>query len=56
MMFDDEAEYIKKMSKMIDTPTPCSCFMYGNPRKYWKEESRQEIIAKRIFQEQTLRI
>ncbi len=28
---------------IINTPTPCSCFMCGNPRKYWKEKSIQEL-------------
>ena len=27
----------------INTPTPCSCWMCGNPRKYFKLKTRQEI-------------
>jgi len=27
----------------INTPTPCSCWMCGNPRKYFKQKTRQEI-------------
>ena len=27
---------------VIDTPTPCSCPMCGNPRKYFKEKTIQE--------------
>lgn len=30
---------------VIDTPTPCSCFMCGNPRKHWNESTRQEKSA-----------
>lgn len=26
----------------INTPCPCSCFMCGNPRKYYNEVTRQE--------------
>jgi len=38
--------------KFVDTPKPCSCWMCGNPRKHWKEETRQELISKTIFYEQ----
>lgn len=24
---------------------PCSCPMCGNPRKYWNEKTKQEIVA-----------
>lgn len=27
---------------VVDTPTPCSCYMCGNPRKYFKEKTLQE--------------
>jgi len=27
---------------IVDTPKPCSCFMCGNPRKYFNEKSVQE--------------
>ncbi len=27
---------------VINTPTPCSCYMCGNPRKYFKEASLEE--------------
>lgn len=26
----------------IETPKPCSCFMCGNPRKFFKESTIQE--------------
>ncbi len=29
--------------KVIDTPTPCSCWMCGNPRKYFGEKTLQEL-------------
>ncbi len=32
----------KFRGKVIDTPTPCSCWMCGNPRKWWKEKTMQE--------------
>ncbi|CAH2801603.1 MAG: hypothetical protein CBARDMAM_4422 [uncultured Caballeronia sp.] len=27
---------------MIDTPAPCSCWMCGNPRRYFRERTIQE--------------
>ena len=30
---------------MIDTRTPCSCYMCGNPRKHFNKKTRQEILA-----------
>ncbi len=27
---------------LANTPTPCSCYMCGNPRKYFKEVTRKE--------------
>lgn len=32
----------KGISGMVNTPTKCSCFMCGNPRKWFKEETLQE--------------
>ncbi|MDX5935681.1 hypothetical protein [Acidithiobacillus thiooxidans] len=29
--------------KVIDTPTPCSCWMCGNPRRYFGEKTLQEL-------------
>ena len=26
----------------VNTPTPCSCHMCGNPRRYFKERTMQE--------------
>lgn len=30
----------------------CSCWMCGNPRKYFKERTRKELIAQQSFKEQ----
>jgi hypothetical protein len=30
---------------VVDTPTPCSCWMCGNPRKYLGERTVQERRA-----------
>lgn len=30
------------LGKVVDTPCPCSCWMCGNPRRHFKEVSRQE--------------
>lgn len=29
---------------VINTPTPCSCHMCGNARKYYKEKTKQELV------------
>jgi len=38
----------KENSRVIDTPTPCSCWMCGNPRRYFSERTIQE---RRLLQE-----
>jgi len=38
--------------KFINTPKPCSCFMCGNPRKFWKEKTLQEIRSRTNFEEE----
>jgi hypothetical protein len=35
----------KALGKVIDTPTPCSCWMCGNPRRYFNEATLQERRA-----------
>lgn len=35
----------KSLGKVVDTPCPCSCWMCGNPRRYFKEITRQEQAA-----------
>lgn len=32
----------KHLGKVVDTPTPCSCWMCGNPRRYSGERTIQE--------------
>jgi rubrerythrin len=32
----------KQLGQVVDTPTPCSCPMCGNPRKHFKLKSIQE--------------
>lgn len=36
--------YEGRESKLIDTPTPCSCPMCGNPRRWWNELTKQEKL------------
>ena len=33
-----------KMKRVVNTPKPCSCFMCGNPRKHYKEKTKQELM------------
>jgi hypothetical protein len=40
------------VSRAVDTPTPCSCWMCGNPRKYFRELSRQELKLKALAESQ----
>jgi len=35
-----------------ETRKPCSCYMCGNPRKHFKELTKQEKIANDIFTDQ----
>lgn len=35
----------KLIGKVTDTPTPCSCWMCGNPRRYRNELTCQEHRA-----------
>ena len=40
--------YVARKPKNYKTPTPCSCWMCGNPRRYFGQMTIQE---KRMFQE-----
>jgi len=31
-----------ELGRVVDTPTPCSCWMCGNPRRYLNERTVQE--------------
>ena len=35
----------KSLGKVVDTPAPCSCWMCGNPRRYFNESTQQERRA-----------
>lgn len=39
----------KELSFVVDTPTPCSCHMCGNPRKHWGEKTPQEKRAEEEY-------
>ena len=39
---------VATLGKLANTATPCSCFMCGNPRRYFLELSVQE---RRLFQD-----
>lgn len=42
---DLSQEPARNLARVIDTPTPCSCWMCGNPRRYFGERTRQELCA-----------
>ena len=39
------AFYEGGLVKVVNTPKPCSCFMCGNPRRYYGEKTIQEQKA-----------
>jgi hypothetical protein len=41
---------VDELGKVVDTPTPCSCWMCGNPRRHLKKD-RLSIWEQRWFQE-----
>lgn len=40
----------KDIGRHATTPTSCSCWMCGNPRKWTGERTRQELSAEECFQ------
>jgi len=38
----------KELGEVAKTPTPCSCYMCGNPRKHWSEPPIQERRALQV--------
>ncbi len=46
-----EKDFNKKVSKLAETPKPCSCHMCGNPRKWFKEKSLKEKKIINYFKE-----
>ena len=45
----DLAKEPDQLGQAVDTPTRCSCWMCGNPRRYFKERSLQERSAEGLF-------
>jgi hypothetical protein len=43
--------YLKKIenSMVVNTPTPCSCWMCGNERRYFKKLTMQELKSLDYF-------
>jgi hypothetical protein len=37
------------LGRHVNTPAKCSCWMCGNPRRYFDEKSRQERIWDEMF-------
>jgi hypothetical protein len=48
--FCDHAKSDVELGRLIDTPTPCSCWMCGNPRRFFKTD-RLTVWERRWFQE-----
>ncbi len=42
---EDLSTDIKRVGKQSHVRGICSCWMCGNPRKYWNKKTRQEILA-----------
>ena len=40
--WSDVEQLEKAIKQVIRTPKPCSCFICGNPRKFFKEKTVQE--------------
>lgn len=53
MAFDPYCDYPivnnERVVRLINTPTPCSCDLCGNPRRHFGEISKQEKIANLIM-------
>ena len=43
--FDEPYLNSDKFRHIITTPTPCSCSMCGNPRKYFGKIKKQEYLS-----------
>lgn len=46
----DLAKEPKQLSMAVDTPTPCSCWMCGNARKWFGEATLQERRLKHALE------
>lgn len=38
-----------RLGIVTSTPATCSCWMCGNPRKYWGDKTRQELMSEEKF-------
>lgn len=38
----------RELGRVINTPTPCSCFMCGNPRRRLKLKTVQELSSEEL--------
>ena len=51
----DSSSYIQGLTQRIliavNTPTACSCWMCGNPRKFYKDKTIQEKRANQFLKE-----
>ncbi|MEM9547036.1 MAG: hypothetical protein AAGA77_13730 [Bacteroidota bacterium] len=49
-VYNDYGEKVDaKTFSFFETPCKCSCFMCGNPRKYWNEKTLQEIKSEEHY-------
>ena len=49
-------ELLKRANKYMETPKVCSCYLCGNPRKFWKEETCQEVKSRSKFESEIIGI
>lgn len=51
---DDCDDYMDErwVCRLVNNICHCSCFCCGNPRKWWHEKTKQEMIADIDFDEQ----
>ena len=52
----NEKELNALAARRVNTPTPCSCFMCGNPRKHFKQPTQAEKKAKQLHKENLMDI
>lgn len=52
-----DKDYIEhEKHRLKKSPKGCSCWMCGNPRKFFKQKTRQEILAEIKEKEQLIEI
>lgn len=42
----------KHLSQLAITPKPCSCYMCGNPRKHWNQDTIKEKLQCLVMKEE----